>query len=122
MTTTDRSDASAPSATFDDAFGRALPIFLSNLAAWMYGMTDPQTRTLRRLCDNSHVGFDPRHYTRLSTGAFGGWIGGPDRARPRSEGGTFYVAVDESGAAIGMGGTRVPVPGLEDNRNPPPDR
>lgn len=100
-------------ANFGDAFGHALPVFLSNLAAWIHGVTDRQTRTLRRLCDANHVTFDPLHYTRLSTGAIGGWIGGPDRARPRSEGGTFYVAVDESGAAIGMGGSAVPVPGLE---------
>jgi len=106
----DRSDA------FRELFGRALTEFKRNLTAWNRGMTDRQVESLRALCRDNGVAFEPEHYSQIDTGQFVGWIGGSSYAKPSPSGGTLYVGVDRHGRVTGLGGGIVHIKEHEEPR------
>jgi hypothetical protein len=91
-------------AEFNEKFAAALTVFGENLAAWQRGWSWEQTCEMRRLCAEHAVVFDPRHYPMTDARMMTGWVGGPDRARPRAAGGTVYVGVTGDGEVFGIPG------------------
>src|SRR5258708_4298136 len=65
-------------------FRSALAEFSRNVNAWQRGMTDAQGRSLRALCRERSVQFEPDHHSHIHTGHAVGWIGGPSYSKPPS--------------------------------------
>jgi hypothetical protein len=102
-------------------FTSALAEFSRNVNAWQRGMTDAQVRSLRALCRERGVQFEPDHYSHIDTGHAVGWIGGPSYSKPPSCGGTVYVGVARDGTVTGVGGSAIKPPptNLDDGKESP---